>query len=94
MKPTKKKKTAPVKKDNSHFKYSVGTITYEWKPPTPEEIAKQKEVDRKNVIVQLKEIAIYLEGVMHTPTSGLHRAINRQHLNTLWTVIDKNSQSK
>lgn len=94
MKPTKKKKAVPGKKEKHKFSISVKTLNYEWKPPTPEEIAKQKEVDRKNVIVQLKEIAIYLEGVMHTPTSGLHRAINRQHLNTLWTVIDKNSQSK
>lgn len=76
-----KKITKPVRVKSS-------VVTFTWKPPTKEEDALEKEVQRKRKLAELREIGIYLEGMKKASALGLY-PLGHSHLSTLWEIINE-----
>lgn len=91
MKTEKKKMDKLQKALKQHAKkkgesFVMDTMTYTWKPPTPEQLAAQVKAKRQSDHDKMREIAMYLEGVKN---ANIGSRITHEHMNVLWSSVAK-----
>lgn len=88
MKKAKRKTANKVKISIGSKKKTVKwkAFEYVWRPPTKEEIAKKKKDEKNSMLRELKELGIYLEGMVkaqhHLNPLGL------SHVHNIWSAIE------
>lgn len=84
MKSTSKRHTRKIKSPNGD-KWQMHSFKYTWQPPTKEDIKKQEEEKKNMQHRELKEIAIFLEGMYKG--SGNIYPLGKSHIESLWNAV-------